>query len=48
MPLDVMQQIDEEKRALASSGDNSELVGSLTEIQEKELNRLKTFCINIT
>ena len=35
MPLDVMQQIDEEKRALASSGDNSELVGSLTEIQEK-------------
>ena len=35
MPLDVMQQIDEEKRALAISGDNSELVGSLTEIQEK-------------
>ena len=35
MPLDVMQQIDEEKRALASTGDNSELVGSLTEIQEK-------------
>lgn len=35
MPLDVMKQIDEEKRALASTGDNSELVGSLTEIQEK-------------
>ena len=35
MPLDVMQQIYEEKRALATSGDNSELVGSLTEIQEK-------------
>lgn len=35
MPLDIMQQLDDEKRALASSGDNSELLGALSEIQEK-------------
>lgn len=35
MPLDVLQQIDEEKKILANSSDNSELISSLTEIQEK-------------